>query len=390
MTSSTNEQRSLKIIMSIHHSLDKNTGAPGVVMQLTKEFSKLGHSAKIQSHENLGRAKNKKIAGALYPILCAYHFKKNYDEIDVIDASAADLWLFGSINRRLACPLLVTHSHGLEHIAHENLINETKRSGNILSWKYPIYRGGIRLWEVKKSFQNSDLCLFLNKNEMRYAIENLGLKADRCFLVPNGVDDALLDDSLEICPPEITGAVRIALLGRYSAMKGAAYGAKALNRFLTRFPKATVMFLGTGCGAELIQADFQEDLWSRITVAPNYVRESLSEHLAGVHILLFPSLSEGFPLSPGEAMARGLAPVASAIPGVTEIINHMESGILVPPADSAAIEQALTQLVEQPDLLQSLRLGARQRAMQFRWRDIAQQRINLYREFIARKQRDQQ
>ena len=89
-------------------------------------------------------------------------------------------------------------------------------------------------------------------------------------------------------------------------------------------------------------------------------------------------------------MARGLAPVASAIPGVTEIINHMESGILVPPADSAAIEQALTQLVEQPDLLQSLRLGARQRAMQFRWRDIAQQRINLYREFIARKQRDQQ
>ncbi|WP_152999592.1 glycosyltransferase, partial [Curtobacterium citreum] len=57
-----------------------------------------------------------------------------------------------------------------------------------------------------------------------------------------------------------------------------------------------------------------------------------------------------------EAMAAGCAVVASAVPGIVDVVQDGENGLLVPPGDPAALATALERLLGDADLVR--RLGA--------------------------------
>ena len=50
-----------------------------------------------------------------------------------------------------------------------------------------------------------------------------------------------------------------------------------------------------------------------------------------------------------EAHAVGLPIVASTAGGITDVVQHGESGLCVPPADPAALADALEELVTHPE-----------------------------------------
>jgi glycosyltransferase involved in cell wall biosynthesis len=70
--------------------------------------------------------------------------------------------------------------------------------------------------------------------------------------------------------------------------------------------------------------------------------------MAASDVLVFPTLSDGFGLVQLEAMSLGL-PVIST-PDCGEVVRDGIDGFKVPARDSAAINEALTRLLEQPDL----------------------------------------
>jgi glycosyltransferase involved in cell wall biosynthesis len=51
-----------------------------------------------------------------------------------------------------------------------------------------------------------------------------------------------------------------------------------------------------------------------------------------------------------EAMAHGRPPVVSAIGGLTEVVEHQQTGWLVPPGDPAALATQLQAIVAEPEL----------------------------------------
>ena len=57
---------------------------------------------------------------------------------------------------------------------------------------------------------------------------------------------------------------------------------------------------------------------------------------------------EGHPLTLLEAMARGLAIVATDVPGVNEVVRHGVEGLLVPPQDPRALAAAMAVLANDP------------------------------------------
>ena len=65
------------------------------------------------------------------------------------------------------------------------------------------------------------------------------------------------------------------------------------------------------------------------------------------HVL--PSRSEGCPMAILEAMARGVPNVATRVPGITELIQHGRSGLLVPLNDPPALAAAIERLLDDPE-----------------------------------------
>jgi len=76
--------------------------------------------------------------------------------------------------------------------------------------------------------------------------------------------------------------------------------------------------------------------------------------MAGLDVLVMPSLWEGFGLVLLEAMAQSLPIVASNVSAIPEIVVSEETGLLVPPRDPEALAGALRMLLADPALLRHM------------------------------------
>lgn len=73
---------------------------------------------------------------------------------------------------------------------------------------------------------------------------------------------------------------------------------------------------------------------------------------------------DGLPTVLLEALASGLPSISTLVAGIPEIIEHRESGLLVPPADPARLAEAVTELLNDDDLRRRIAEAGRARAEQ--------------------------
>ena len=85
--------------------------------------------------------------------------------------------------------------------------------------------------------------------------------------------------------------------------------------------------------------------------------EPLKQLFHGCDIFALPTFGDSLPMVLSEASASGMAIVSTKIAGIPEIVRHDETGVLVPPGDTAALTKALRSLLASPD--QRLTLGSR-------------------------------
>ena len=379
--------QTMNILFTIHHTLDPNAGAAGVTLKLGQEYQKAGHSVSYFSFDNLPSKLPEIIKAIIFPYWLAAYLLTKKQPIDVIDASTGDGWLWGKLLRRFRPDsTLITRSHGLEHTLNLENLEESARGNLSLSWKYPIYHGGFRLWEVKTSIKHADLTLMLNSRDRDYAQQKLGIAPEKLTIVPNGIPDYLLALPFEPIVDEDT-IIRIAQVGTFIPRKGIKYSIPALNNILSRYPNVEMSFFGTGTvlSADEVAANFVPDVRDRIKVIPRFDHQKLSQLLKGHQIKLFPSLYEGFALALIEAMACGLAPIATATGGAIDIVRDRHDGLLIPLGDSQAIENALEELIRDRCQLERLRRNACQTAQDYSWKAIAQKNLQLYQQVLQSK-----
>jgi glycosyltransferase involved in cell wall biosynthesis len=87
--------------------------------------------------------------------------------------------------------------------------------------------------------------------------------------------------------------------------------------------------------------------------------------LAELDIFVLPTWDawrmEGCPVALLEAMASGLACVATDIPGSRDVIGSGQNGLLVPPRNPAALGEAIRRLALDPDMRREMGRTARER-----------------------------
>ncbi len=107
--------------------------------------------------------------------------------------------------------------------------------------------------------------------------------------------------------------------------------------------------------------------------------EKRAELLNGCDILALPSRrlgsgrSEGLPLVVVEAQASGLPVVVSDTGGMSEIVAHRDTGLLVPPGDTKALRAAIGEISSDSNLLKKMGINGKRQASERDWRGLLPQ-----------------
>ena len=131
----------------------------------------------------------------------------------------------------------------------------------------------------------------------------------------------------------------------------------ALPELLARHPEAVVLLAGDGPELPRIRAAAGR-FGDAVRVLGG--RDDIPDLLAAADALVLPSWSEALPTVLLEAGAAGLPVVATDVGGCPEIVEHGQTGFLIPKGNAGALAERLGFLLSSPDAAR--RMGERGRA----------------------------
>jgi len=197
--------------------------------------------------------------------------------------------------------------------------------------------------------------------------------------IVNRAKAGMLREELKIKDSPLIGAV-----GRLTEQKGFDYLLEAFARVRDNVNEAHLVIAGDGERRHALESKAR---LLNIADAVHFLgwRNDVPSIMIDLDILVVPSLWEGFGLVTLEAMALSKPIVASNVSALPEIISHGETGLLVPPADSAALADSILNLLRDPEKAKTF--GPRGRARlekEFTIQRMAQRHVVVYKEAASR------
>jgi glycosyltransferase involved in cell wall biosynthesis len=181
-------------------------------------------------------------------------------------------------------------------------------------------------------------------------------------VVPNGVDYTPTDR----VPQKEENPVLI-FMGRFVRSKLPEHAIAAFEQIKRSYPNAELWMVGDGYLRSRLQAE-----------SPNGVRffgrvdnKEKFDLLARAHVLLVPSVREGWGISVIEANSVGTPAVGYAVPGLRDSIVDGTTGYTVEPLNRNALARATLSLLADPSAWANLSNNAIAWSRQFSWDDAS-------------------
>lgn len=152
-------------------------------------------------------------------------------------------------------------------------------------------------------------------------------------------------------------------LGRIVAEKGMDYLIRAFTKISHR---AKLIVLGEGPALESLKHLAQElELSDRVSFPGWLPHDKLAAFYRQCAVVVVPSTApESFGLVGIEAMSFGKPVVAFDVGGISEWLQHGETGFLLPPRDEDSLREKMSLLIERPDLVEQMGRKARKAALE--------------------------
>jgi D-inositol-3-phosphate glycosyltransferase len=310
------------------------------------------------------------------------------DAVDIpYDAIHANYWLSGLAGHRLKHELdvpLVSTFHTLDRVKAESSPEE-------VSADEPHRRA-----EAEAAIMAcSEVVLASCSVEASQLVDLYGVDPERIRIVPPGVDHAFFAPGHR---PQARRAVGLpsdgpllAFVGRIQPLKGADIALKVLERLRDRFADASLVVVGGPSGPHgpahldgLHRYVAERGLSAKVRFVAPQPHELLSTYYRAADVCLVPSRSESFGLVALEAAACGTPVVASAVGGLTTLVEDGWTGFLVEGHDVDGFADAVAKLVDDPSQSCELAANAVERARSFTWAHAASLLRSTYEE-LARE-----
>jgi teichuronic acid biosynthesis glycosyltransferase TuaC len=222
---------------------------------------------------------------------------------------------------------------------------------------------GSELMHGEKGPKRKRLAWALNRAAMVIAVAeplrefaiSMGVPRERTVVIPNGIDGEIyhprdrqeLRQRLGMKP----GAVHFLSAGHLIELKGHHRIVAALSLLRKAGVEAELWIIGDKGwgedGSSLIKQHVRAmDLDTFVHLSPGMPQERLAEYMSACDVFALASSREGWPNVVSEALACGTPVVATRVGGVPELLPDERYGIVVPPDDSAALEQGLRRAAE--------------------------------------------
>lgn len=184
-------------------------------------------------------------------------------------------------------------------------------------------------------------------SEIDRELAEVGVPNEKRVFIPNGVDArrfASGDKSALRRSLNLPDGLIAVFSGRLDPEKRVNYLIEIWKDVVEKYPNATLLILGAGTEAETLKNMAGANIRFEGSV------EDVAPYLRAADIFILPSSTEGLSNSLLEAMASGLAPIATSVGGAADLIRHGENGLLIPPDDRGAILSALLTLLPDENL----------------------------------------
>lgn len=246
-----------------------------------------------------------------------------------------------------------------------------------------------RLWFMRPflrfAFSQADRLIVVSQEYAGYA-RAAGAPPDKIHIIGNGVD-------LErFCPSQqgvdqvrrryaIPDCARVILaVGELSPHKGFDLLLKAMPTILEQVPETVALIVGAGqqLGTLVALCD-QLGVENRVIFVGEVPNAELGPYENACDLLVMPSRAESFGIAALEAMACARPVVAACVGGLAGIVVDGETGLHVPPDDSASLARAIIHLLQDQKLAQAMGMNALQRVRSsYSWDHVAQETDSLY------------
>ena len=185
---------------------------------------------------------------------------------------------------------------------------------------------------------------------------------------PNGVDMEPLT-----CLPEkpLAKSVRLLTVSRLAPNKRVDHAIQCLGVLGRRGISAELTIVGDGSEGDALRRQAQEmGLGARVRFAGYQAEPQKRETLAGAHLLLHPSVREGWGLNVIEANAMGTPAVVYPVAGLVDSTIHQETGCVSRNETPEALADSVGWMIADPERYQRVRESAWRRSEVYRWKNV--------------------
>jgi glycosyltransferase involved in cell wall biosynthesis len=214
------------------------------------------------------------------------------------------------------------------------------------------------------------------------SMQRRGINPKKLRVIRNGTIGSPRSKSIqEYQPLPLMHPTIVTVAGMFHR-KGIAELIAAFVDVADEFPKAHLYLVGNGPDRSQFEAQAQQSSVATRIHFEGFQTEP-QRYLLSTDIFVLVSHKDPSPLVIPEAREAGCAIIGSDVDGIPEALDLGKAGLLVPPADSQQLADALRRLLQDPELLAAWRTKALTNIEWLSVQRVSQETLNIYQQAMG-------